>query len=113
MEYSKGVENKAVDALARSMCFQDTDMNRKGLIVVIPLWLDSVKSTMRDSPYYWQLKEKLAQKLLSDIHYREVDGVWYYKGRIMLEPGSDLCKKFFLEHHATPTGGHSGYQHTL
>lgn len=30
-----------------------------------------------------------------------------------MEPNSELCHRFFLEYHATPEGGHSGYQHTL
>lgn len=74
-------------------------MSCTGLTVMIPLYLDAVKSAM-----------KLAEKAISDIHYREVDSVWYYKRRIMLEPGSDLCHRVFLGHHATLAGGHSRYQ---
>lgn len=83
VEYKKGVANKAADVLSRSMSNQDTDMSYTRLTAVIPLWLDAVKSAMKNTPYYQQWKQKLAQKSLSDIHYREVDGVWCYKGRIM------------------------------
>lgn len=103
----------AADALSSSMSEQDSEISCTGLTIVIPLWLDAVKTAMKDSPYYQQLKQKLDQKSISEIHYKEVNGVWYYKGRILLEPNSDLCHRVLMEHHATPAGGHSGYQHTL
>lgn len=82
VEYKKGVENKAADALSRSMSYVDEEITCKGLTMVIPLWLERIKAAMKDSPYYLQLK-KLEQKSISADHYKEVDGVWFYKGRIM------------------------------
>lgn len=107
------MENKAADALSRSMSDAEENITCKGLTVMIPLWLQRVKAAIKDSPYYLQLKRKLEQNLITANKYREADEVWINKNIIMVEPNIELCKEVFLKYHATPTGGHSGYQHTL
>lgn len=77
------------------------------------MWLKTVTASVKDSLYFQQLEEKMAKNEVSGVHYKEVDGAWYFKDRIMLDPDSDLCMKIFLDHQATPSGGHSRYQHTI
>lgn len=72
-----------------------------------------MKSAVKNFPYFLKLKEKLAKIPNSYVHCREVKGVGYYMDKIMLDPSSNLCTRVFLEHHFTPSGGHSGYQQTF
>lgn len=46
------------------MANQDMDLTSKGLTVVILRWWEIVKSTVKSSPYFMQLKEKLAKFLI-------------------------------------------------
>lgn len=41
-------------------------------------------------------------------HYRELGGLWFYKGRILLDSNLEVCKQIMHGHHDTPFGGHSG-----
>jgi len=40
-------------------------------------------------------------------------GVFYYKGRILINSTSPLTEWISFEHHDTHNGGHSGYERTL
>lgn len=92
---------------------EEKEFSTKGLTIVIPLWLEKVKNEVEDSPYFRQLKEKLATNSNSGERYREIDGVWYYKERNMLDPSSELCKIVFQEHHSTLSRGHFRYYQTF
>lgn len=88
-------------------------ISHKGLTVVITVWLEIVKAYVKDSPYFKQLKKKLVKDSVYDSHYKEINGLWYYKDRIMLNTSSALCKRVFLEYHSSPSRGHTCHHHTL
>lgn len=45
--------------------------------------------------------------------YVKRDGVFFYKGKILLSPTSSLLTVVLTENHSTPTGGHFGYHKTF
>lgn len=63
------------------------------------------------SPYFKKLQEKVDKGLLSNEKYRRLNGIWFYKDRILLDPASELCKTIIHGHHAAL--GHLGYHRTL
>ena len=44
--------------------------------------------------------------------YQKRGGLYYYKGKLLVNPASTLTQTLMSEHHDTPEGGHSGYEKT-
>lgn len=88
------------------------EMLRLNATVVIPVCREAVKTFVINSSYFKQLKEKMCKGTDAASHYKKID-MWYYKDRIMLYSNSELCKRVFSEYHSIPSGGYSGYHHTL
>ncbi|XP_077237223.1 uncharacterized protein LOC143878893 [Tasmannia lanceolata] len=107
IEYKKGAENKVADALSR---IQDGEIF--AISNPVPTWLERVKEEIIRDAYLQQIRNKIEEGELDVAKYKEVDGILWRKGRILLGPASPLRKEFFLEHHASPTAGHSGFQNT-
>lgn len=59
-----------------------------------------------------ELQAKFKEGTLSSSRYKKISGVWFYKGRILLDPNSELCKTIFHDHHEAPGDGHSEYHRT-
>lgn len=118
VEYKKGTENKVVDALSRRD--EDEEENVGSLVkqcrttsIVEPAWLEQVRDMISHSQYFKVLEGKSKKGELSNSRYKKISGVWFYKGRILLDPAAELCNTIFFDHHATSEGGHSGYHRTL
>lgn len=43
-----------------------------------------------------ELQAKFKEGTLSSSRYKKISGVWLYKGRILLDPNSELCKTFSM-----------------
>lgn len=76
--------------------------------MVQPSCLQEVKDMMNTFEFFKELQEKADRGILSPVKYKKIGGVWFYKGRVLLDPTS-LCTTIFHDHLAAPRGGHSGY----
>lgn len=110
VEYKKGIENTAADALSRRDNNESTE--HWGLTIVAPKWLDIVKDMIKHSQYFKDLQDKAAAGHLSD-NYSHYNELWFYKGRVLLDPLSTFCQEVLADAHSSPIGGHSGYHRTL
>lgn len=72
-----------------------------------------VRTMVNQSPYFKEIQGKVEQGKLSSSRYRKVNGVWFYKERVLLDPDAEFCHTIFRDHHTSPGGGHSGYHRTL
>ena len=85
------------------------------------LAISQVQFDLLDSLY----KENAASKFFQDKYkavtagvvgaedYEMRDGLLLYKGKLLLEPTSELIKIVLQECHSTPSGGHEGIQKTI
>lgn len=89
------------------------DVWSEGITIVEPRWLGRVKELVAKDPYYTQIAEKLAAGKLDGTRYSHLEGIWYYKGRVLLNPEASLCHEMLVESHCTPAGGHEGYHRTV
>lgn len=110
VEYKKGVENKGADAL--SQCEDDESMDIAGLTVVEPRWWQAVRTMIEESPYFKEITDKDTKGTLNNKH-TFTNHIWFYKGKVMLDPTSPLCREVIADAHDSPSGGHSGYHRTL
>jgi transposase InsO family protein len=102
IEYKKGKENKAADALSRR------DSNLLSLTVIQPTWTESVEhSYIQDT----QCQELLQKLCLSPTAHPPITlnaGLLRYKGRIYIGKDAELRKQIMHSFHASVIGGHSG-----
>lgn len=68
---------------------------------------------VENSAYFFELQKKLQQDEESNKNYKKVGEIWFYKGKILLDPKSIVYQQVVFEHHNTPIRGHSGYKRTL
>lgn len=111
MKYKKGKENIVADALSRED--GDDRVECEVVSLVEPTWLEEVKQMVRESNYFAKLEKKNYEGQLNKQNYKKQGGVWFYKGRVLLDSQSPLCSQVISEHHDTPTGGHSSYHRIL
>ena len=72
MDYKKGRENKAVDALSRVQSSDDSLDHHASLYLIsfpCPLWLDLLKHSYNSDVAYQELLSKLADPTLTPTSY--------------------------------------------
>lgn len=122
VEYKKGKENKAANALSRRLEASDTsadslsDSTSAQLFIIsfpCPTWLDVLKDSYKSNSEYQQLLSALTDSDLSVPYFSLQNGILLYKDKVFLSSNSPL-KPFVLQHaHNSPVGGHSGYLKTV
>ena len=116
VEYKKGRENKATNALSRMEPILDSLDKAASLYLIsfpCPLWLDLLKYSYNSDETYQLLLSKLANPSLILVGYSFQNGLILYKNKIFISHSSSL-KSLILQHmHTSPVGGHSGYLKTL
>lgn len=116
VEYKKGVKNKVADALSRRNENEVEEVKTyscRATSVVEPKWLTEVRDMVAHSPFFVGIHKKYEEGSLSPTKYKKIEGVWFYKGRVLIDPNSTLCSTIFHDHHEAQGGGHSGYNRTL
>jgi hypothetical protein len=109
IEYKKGLENKAADALSRK--FEESHA-----LHTLTTFTHDVRSKICES----QEKDSETQQKVQEIrkdpqahpHFQEKGGVLYHKGRIYLPGGDELAKDLIKECHDTLQAGHGGVSKT-
>lgn len=57
------------------------------------------------SDFFRELERKRSEGHLDTQKYNESNRIWFYKGRVLLDPHSTMCHQVIFDHHDTPTGG--------
>lgn len=109
VEYKKGIKNKAADALSRRNEAEPNSLEGplcRTTSVVEPSWLAEVKEMVVQLPFFKELQIKADEGMLYPIKYKKIEGVWFYKGRVLLDPKAILCTTIFHDHYEAPGGEH-------
>ena len=125
VEYKKGKENKAVDALSRKE--EGSDLQRIDALVQssedvgslfliyfpYPAWLTILMDSYNEDDEYQQLFSSLFGSPSNSTNFSLQNGFILYKDKVFLSSSSP-SKSLVLQYmHDSPIGGHSGYLKTL
>lgn len=105
IEYKKGIENLAADALSRiheEAAFQ-------AISCPIPSWLEPIKQSVKEELALQQVVHQIDEGTLSS-NWTYKEGIIYFKNRIYLLNPSELIDIIVTEFHKS---SHEGYQKTL
>ncbi|KAL8108106.1 hypothetical protein AgCh_024522 [Apium graveolens] len=108
IQYKKGVENVAVDALFR---VQGAELLCTALFVSSSELPQLIKSSYQLDVGLTQIIQQLEQQI-NISHYKSQDGLLYKNGNIVVGPDANLRSKLINWHHASVEGGHSGREIT-
>jgi hypothetical protein len=115
IQYKKGCENRAADALSRK--YQPADpvppeadqqLNCKAITLATPNWATDITTSYEGDSDCSKLLQEVAINPTSHAHYSVQHGILRYKGRIVIGSSTDLRKKLFDTFHSSAIGGHSG-----
>lgn len=109
VEYKKGRENKAADALSR----KEEEGIPMALSKPIPTWIETVQTEYESNSALQELVKKFEKGELDITRFTRHGGLLFYKGRIYVDSQSPLRTDILKELHASPLGGYSGYHKTL
>lgn len=100
VEYKKGVENVAANALSRRSEEDSPPLNNRGISIVVPSWLEAVKSMVQNSPFFAHLKQQWEEGRLNDKYYRKADELWGIDRSFLLtkEQDRDLISPCQISH---------------
>ena len=71
-------------------------------------WVDLVKKMVSTDAFFSDLESRWNGGLLDTTKYQKKNGLFYYKGRIFINPSASLTQLLLSEHHDTPVGGIQG-----
>jgi len=108
IQYKKGRENMAVDAL--SICHEEG--SSAAIIVITPDWYQEVVTSYEGDEKIKELLEQLILDPNGRPGYTLTKGVIRYHGRLIIGNCEPLKKKILHSFHEFPLGGHSGIQNT-
>ncbi|KAJ8751592.1 hypothetical protein K2173_016841 [Erythroxylum novogranatense] len=100
IEYMRGAENQAADALSRKAEFLFIAISKPEAT-----WWQQLVAEHGTDLYY--------QKFETNPHTTKRGGVWFLKEKVILNPNSPLITLILTELHETPLGGHFGFHRTL
>ena len=97
VEYRKGRENRAADALSRrDVNGQGSDEDCNAIVTIIPDWVEDVKGSYINDPLYEKLVTNNQMSAGEDNSYILEAGLLRYKGRILWERGTTVEPKFWI-----------------
>lgn len=108
VEYKKGRENRAADALSRA----PIEPAAMALSIVKPVWLEEVQNTYTQDDSCLQLIAKLSITPTSIPGYTLSNGILRHKGKILIGTTRDMRSQLLHSFHQSALGGHSGERAT-
>jgi hypothetical protein len=118
IEYKKGSDNTAADALSRQ--FQDMETEDiaatvsqansqcQAMTVAIPSWMAEVHESYASDTKCIKLLQELTLDKDSNPPFTLQSGILRFKGRIYIGNSTDLRTRIFQTFHSSLFGGHSG-----
>ncbi|KAA8550256.1 hypothetical protein F0562_001940 [Nyssa sinensis] len=115
--YRSGKSNQAADALSRKgeedeLLLRDQMGSLSALSVVICNWVKDLQTSWVQDSNIQQPIAELIQNPASHPHFLWQHQMLYYKTKLVVGNSPQLKATLIKEHHATPTGGHSGGERT-
>jgi hypothetical protein len=104
IEYKKGYENRAADALSRQM-----EGTLLALSAPIPHWVKPIQQELQQDPELIALAEKIKQQNITGPWSLQ-GGLIYFKNRVYLKSTSPIAAAVITEFHNST---HEGYQKGL
>jgi hypothetical protein len=103
--YKPGAQNKVADALSRVHC----------LMITIPHFefLAKFKEQVLYDEEFQQLLVQIQLQPEAYPHYRVLDGLIFFKGKLFVPSKSSFKQTLLEEFHSSPVGGHSGIHRTF
>jgi hypothetical protein len=120
IEYKKGKENTAADALSRQ--FQDDESELQThtweptyqqMSVSVPKWLNEVHDSYVGDDHCTKLLQELTVDANFHTNYSLQTGILRFKGKIYIGSSTSLRDKVFDTFHSSLFGGHSGIKVTV
>jgi hypothetical protein len=127
MEYKRGRENMAADALSRRDAWQDTagdssstdsdqtgqeTMNNQAINTIQPTWVRELTASYAENPELQQLIHQFQQGALDRMKYQLHNDLLFYKGRIHLGTLKPFQQQILQQFYSNPLAGHMGAQKT-
>jgi hypothetical protein len=106
IEYKKGKENRAADALSRM------DHSVSAISSAVPIWIADIEQSYTNDPFYSELIQQLAVNSQASLDYSLHTGILRYKGKICIGSATNLKDTISTSLHASAVGGHSGIRAT-
>ncbi|KAF7126621.1 hypothetical protein RHSIM_Rhsim11G0093400 [Rhododendron simsii] len=110
--YRSGKSNVAADALSRMVENTDPISENQGsltaLTVVLCNWVKELQLSWENDPALQTIITDLQQDPTSHPLFVWQHQMLYYKSRLVVGKDDQFRLKLIQEHHASPTGGHSG-----
>jgi hypothetical protein len=104
VEYKKGKENKAADALSR----RTQQINVLAISAAIPLWVTEVLNSYTEVTKCREWEEQLRVSPSAIPHLTISNGLIKHKGKILVGNTTDLGKRLLESFHNSILGGHLG-----
>jgi hypothetical protein len=114
MQYKKGTDNTAADALSRKYQPDTTptitlsQISCSATTMAIPTWTTEITSSYSGDEHCVKLLQELVLDKQSHAHFTCQSGILRYKGRIYIGSSQNLKDKIFESFHSSAFGGHLG-----
>lgn len=108
VQYKKGFENKAADALSRVA----QSLELSAISASTPVWLQEIANSYELDPQAQHLLRGLVVTSPNQQGYTLNNGLIYKNSRLVVGQNVGLHSKFITTFHSSPLGGHSGIQAT-
>lgn len=106
IEYKKGKENIAADALSRR------DSHGHAIIVCVPEWIEDVKLSYMQDTDSAKLLRKIAKDVSIPPQYTIKDGIIKHGSKIYVGASTNMRLQLLENFHQSAIGGHSGAKAT-
>lgn len=110
LQYRKGVQNRAVDALSRKNSLNDGEL--LAMSTCLPAWLADLVEGYKEDAQTGQVLVELSLGSSKHPKFSLKDGILRYDGRIWIGSNTILQQRIIQSTHASAIGGHSGFQVT-
>jgi len=108
IEYKKGKDNKAADALSRAIHSSDI----MAISCIIPKWVEEVNATYLQDQYCLVMLAKLNVDPHAVPNFSLENGIIRKNGKILIGSSGNLRTQLLDNFHKTALGGHSGERAT-
>jgi hypothetical protein len=101
IEYKKGVENVAADALSRK------EQSLFAISTATLAWIPDIEASYQGDGFYLPIIEQVLVNPTANPNYSIHSSIVRFKGRIRIGQHSDLRDKIMSTLHSSAIGGHS------